>query len=340
MLLSRIIHIFSSFTPFCRKKKNGKNYLKSEMDVPPLPAHSRYQTSRYAQRKNRIARFRKVLTANKRAIRDGYVGTDDRKRINLKIAGLATVTFSLLLFLLFGGGRMIVNDLGSLPLFVVSEVVVSGDQTISKEQIRMASGIIVHQTSLIGLDCTQVEDALTAVPWVAQAEVKRRWPSTVEISIVENVPVALLHSKNPNGSQLQYIDRKGVPFLQVKPGADVDFPVITGLAEIDEPKVRKKALTEALIFLEDVKKNNPYLPAQSVSEIHFESGGKMVVRLVEYPFPIYFGDCDTSKKYNRLVQVLKALYKKQNGKGSISRIEYIQMDYLNDKVLVAQSQSG
>jgi hypothetical protein len=37
-----------------------------------------------------------------------------------------------------------------------------------------------------------------------------------------------------------------------------------------------------------------------------------------------------------LVQVLKALYKKQKGKESISQVEYIQMDYLDDKVLVAQ----
>ena len=62
----------------------------------------------------------------------------------------------------------------------------------------------------------------------------------------------------------------------------------------------------------------------------------MVVYLVEYPFPIFFGTSNTSKKYYRLVQVLKTLYK-QKGKGSISQIEYIQMDYLQDKVLVAQS---
>lgn len=38
--------------------------------------------------------------------------------------------------------------------------------------------------------------------------------------------------------------------------------------------------------------------------------------------------------------VLKALYKNQSGKGTISQIEYIQMDYLADKVLVARTESG
>jgi cell division protein FtsQ len=202
--------------------------------------------------------------------------------------------------------------------------------------LREASGITLHQTSLVGLNCAQVEASLNTVPWVAQAEVQRKWPSTIKISIVENEPVALLHSKKKNGDQLQYINKKGVPFLQVGPGFDIDFPVITGLNEIKETRVREKALAEALVFLDNVGGDNPYLPAQSVSEIHLNQNGEMVVYLVEYPFPIFFGNDNTSTKYARLVQVLKALYKQQKGKESISQIEYIQMDYLNDKVLVAQ----
>ncbi len=341
MLLSKIKNIFSSFSPFRGKKRCGNSYLTSQMNSASLPGHSRYHSGQYTQRKNRLARFRQLLTAEKRARQNGYQGTVQGKKINFKIAGLAMVTVSLLIFFLAGGGQMIVSEIRSLPFFDVSEILTFGNTTISKEQLKQASGIIEHQTSLIDLDCAQVAAAISTIPWVAQAKVKRNWPSTIEISIVENVPVALLHSKKPSGSQLQYIDREGMPFLQVKPGADIDFPVITGLSEINEPTVRKRALAEALVFLENVKRNNPYLPAQSVSEIHFDLDGEMVVHLVEYPFPIFFGESDdTSKKYNRLVQVLKALYKKQNGKGSISQIEYIQMDYLNDKVLVAQSESG
>ena len=85
--------------------------------------------------------------------------------------------------------------------------------------------------------------------------------------------MALLHSTQPNEPQLQYIDRKGQPFLGVKPGADIDFPVITGLSDIDDPTVREKALAEALVFLKKVNSNNPYLPAQSVSEIHLARDG-------------------------------------------------------------------
>lgn len=340
MLLAKIKKIFSILAG---KKKRGNGYLQSDIDLSPLPGQSSRQSGQYTPQKKRLARFRQVLTAKKRTnpSHEGYTtGTAAKRKLIFKMAGLATVTASLLFFIFVGGWQIILKNLEKVPFFQVSGVVFSGKETIAEGKLREASGIIVHKTSLIGLDCRRVEASLLTVPWVARAEVKRNWPSTVEIAIVENVPVALLHSKSLQGAQLQYIDQKGVPFLQVKPGADIDFPVITGLTEIADPLTREKALAEVLVFLKKINGNNPYLPAQSVSEVHLNRDGEMVVYLVETPFPIYFGSSDTDKKYSRLVQVLKVLYKNQKGKGSISQIKYIQMEYLQDKVLVAESESS
>lgn len=336
MLLSKFRNLFSNLRFWGGKNKSKNSYLKNEMDMHVLPASNSHQSGRYRQRKNRLAHFRQVLKVKNSPYCDGYNRAVSKKSSVLKLTGLAVVPLSFLLFIFIGGGQAILNNFGSLPFFRVSEIIFSETKTISKEKLREASGIILHQTSLVGLNCAQVEASLKTLPWVAQAEVKRKWPSIIIISVTENVPVALLHSKNTNGAQLEYIDEKGVPFLQVGPGADIDFPVITGLNEIKEPGMRKKALSEALVFLDNVDGDNPYLPAQSVSEIHLSQDGEMVVYLVESPFPIFFGNDNTSTKYARLVQVLKALYKQQKGKESISQIEYIQMDYLNDKVLVAQ----
>ena len=128
--------------------------------------------------------------------------------------------------------------------------------------------------------------------------------------------------------------------MPVPIGANLDFPVITGLAEIDIPALKKKALAEILLFLQKVGINDPHLPAQSVSEVHVNPIGELVVYLVEYPFPIFFGNGNTKQKYQKLIRVLRALYKKERGEEIISSVEYIRMDYFNDKVLVAQSGSG
>jgi cell division protein FtsQ len=342
MLVAKIKKIFATLTGRKQPAK-GKGYLHSDIELQPLPGQSSRQAGQYNTQKKRLDRFRQVLTARKRTQPNHQAyntGTAAKRKIIFKMTGLAAVSFFLLFFIFLGGWQLVLKNIEGVSFFQVSEVVYSGMESIAEEKLREASGIIVHQTSLIGLDCHRVEASLLGVPWVARAVVKRNWPSTVEISIVENVPVALLHSKSLHGAQLQYIDKKGVPFLQVKPGADIDFPVITGLTEIADPQTREKALAEVLVFLKNINGSNPYLPAQSVSEVHLNRDGEMVVYLVENPFPIFFGRSDTNRKYSRLVQVLKVLYKKQNGKGSISQIKYIQMDYLQDKVLVAQSESS
>jgi cell division protein FtsQ len=339
MLLATIKRIRAlSGTAFTGKKRSGNSYLKSDMHLSPLPGQKSRHGSQYAQRKNRLARLRQLLQVKKQASRGSYKTPVRSRKMMFRLAGSAVMTLVLLVFLLAGGGRLVLSHLQSISFFQVSAIVFSGAEAVPEQKLREASGIILHQTSLIGLDCSRVEAALTTVPWIAAAEVSRSWPSTIGISVVENVPVALINGAGPGGTSLQYIDKHGVPFMRVRPGADTDFPVITGLTGIGDPQVRRAALGEALIFLANINGNDPYLPAQSVSEIHLEKDGGMVVYLVEYPFPIFFGRSDTSKKYSRLVQVFKALYKKQKGRDFISRIEYIQMDYLHDKVLVARSE--
>ena len=337
MLLFRIKKILW----FADKRKNrGDSYLKSELHKQVLPGTSCHDNSHYTQRKNRLTRLLHLLVAQKRAKHNGYKGVANRRKLFYRVAGIATISFSLLLFMLTGGGRMILSNFESLPFYQVSEIVFEGLSIVSEEKLRVASGIILHQTSLIGLNPSEVVEKLLLVPWVAGAEVKRNWPSTIEISIEEHVPIALLHTEKQKGVQLQYVDKNGVSFLQVSPGEDIDFPIITGLTDIFESEVREKALAEVLFFLKRVKSNNPNLPAQSISEIHVKRDGAMVVYLVEHPFPIFFGSSNVGKKYSRLVMVLKALYKNKRGKGPISQIEFIQMDYLADKVLVARSESG
>lgn len=243
------------------------------------------------------------------------------------------------LFYQLGTGERMVRGLQGIAFFQVTEFDFSGNDILSNEQLREASGVIRHRTSLIGLDLGEIEARLLANPWLAKAVVRRDFPSTLRISVVEHRPIALLQGGG-EGGELAYIDGKGTSFLSARPGKDLDFPVITGLMEITEPSLRKEAMAEVLLFLRRIEGNNPHLPAESVSEVHVRPDGTLVVYLVEYPFPIYFGNGNTSRKYFRLVEVLKALYKKEDGRERIAHVRYIDLDYLQDKVLVAQNDAG
>lgn len=320
---------------FQRKKDRGSSYLKSDLPLRSVPG----QASHYNRRRNNpIAKLKQWWQRRKHLQQSGY--RPDTGRIVGGLTGGTLLVVLLLVVGLFTNGQRIKRALQSIAFFQVTELTITGCDIVSEELVRESADIILHQTSLIGLDTLLLEDTLRSVPWVSRAEVERNWPSSVEIRISENRPVALLHMQSPEGTGLHYIDRKGIPFLEVTPGADIDFPVITGLLGVGDVGAREGVFAEVLVLLRRLQRNDPHLPAQSVSEIHVTPEGEMVVYLVEYPFPIFFGNGNTRRKYARLIEVLKELYKTQKGKELISGVQYIQMDYFDEKVLVAQGGSG
>jgi cell division protein FtsQ len=319
------------------KRKADNAYLGKDVRIHAGPGDN----NTFQSRRRRLERLKQRILAKRHRTQDGYSNKPaGRKNMPAWLGGTILLACLALLIWGFGGKVELRQRLQSIAFFKVARIEFSGCSTVSRERLAEASGIILHQTSLFGLDTSQVETGLVAVPWVEKAVVKRNWPSTIEIAIKENIPVAILHTPEAEDAQLHYIDDKGARILPVSPGADIDFPVITGLLDIADEQQRGKSIAEALIFLKKVQINDPHLPAQSVSEIHLNQAGEIVVYMVEYPFPIFFGNGNTRQNYSRLIQVLRAIYKKPNGKELLSGIEYIQMDYLNDKVLVAQGGSG
>jgi len=319
-----------------RKKKKGYASFSSDLHVRGAAA----EIGKYKNRLHRITKIRQRIQAKKREYQEEYSRPLLRSKMYVRLGALLLLVSALPLAWVYGGGEKILQGLQSIAFFRVARIEITGCTAVSKEKILDASGIVLQQTNLLTLNIKEIEARIAVVPWVARSVVKRSWPAKVQISIEENAPVALLHSPGGEGTQLQYLDDNGMAFSSVNLGADIDFPVVTGLTEITDQQLKAKVLTEILIFLRKVRSNDPHLPAQSVSELHVTKSGAMVVYLVEYPFPIFFGNGNTKQKYSRLIQVLRALYKKQNGKELLSHIEYIEMDYLNDKVLVVESGSG
>lgn len=321
-----------------RKKSPRPGFGKNEVRIHAGPKDQ----GRFLARRQSLTQLKKRFLAKKKVPPPpGYGSPAVRKSVAGRYAvpvlvGLAAVG----LFWGLNGADRLLRGVQSLAFFKVEGIDISGCRMVSRDKLQETSGIVLRQTSLIGLDAARIEKLLGAVPWVKRAEVERDWPSTIRITVEENVPVAVLSTPAAKDAPLHYIDLQGAQVLPVYGGADVDFPVVTGLMELADDRQREKSLGEVLTFLKKVGNNDPHLPAQSISEIHVNQVGEIVVYMVEYPFPIFFGSGNTSQKYSRLVQVLRSLYKKPNAKEILSQIEYIQMDYLNDKVLVAQGNSG
>lgn len=317
------------------KKKAGYASFSSDLNIRGAAAESGRP-----RRLHRLMKFRQRILSKKPEPNQGY-GRPTVKRSPL-FKGVLTLVGLLVIVTAWslGGSEVLRRQLESLTLFRVNKIEVSGCNAVSRDKVIEASGIALRQSSLLTVDLEGSRQAIAKLPWVARAEVKRDWPARVVIVIEENAPVALLHSASGEGPQLRLLDGGGKVFSEAPPDGDLDFPVITGWLEVADQEAKDRAMREILAFLRKVRGNDPHLPAHSLSEVHVTPSGEMVLYLVEYPFPIFFGNGNSEKKYSRLIQVLRALYKKPNGKELLSQIAYIQMDYLNDKVLVVERAAG
>ena len=248
---------------------------------------------------------------------------------------LKTVAVILLLSGFGFGARLTYNRLCHCDFFQITAVKIHGNRMTSKEQISALSRVDIH-TNLLAVNVTQVESVLESHPWIARAKVVRDWPNRLLVNLQEKNPVALLNRE----SGLFYLDSRGGIIAAVNPSQELDFPVITGLEKFQFNSVPSGNIPEPLLdvyaLLKLANRNNPILPEQNISEIHIAENDELVLYLLDRPFPIYMGsDGEISTRYNRLVKVLKDLYKTQE----FSEVSYIRLDYEKDKILVGKLES-
>ena len=95
----------------------------------------------------------------------------------------------LLKFLLFG----VVAGAGVWAIFSpwlsVSQVVATGIETSTAHSV-LADNRVRAGTPMILIDAGRVESLLLEDPWIAEADVRRDWPDTVTVEVVERDPVA------------------------------------------------------------------------------------------------------------------------------------------------------
>lgn len=96
------------------------------------------------------------------------------------------------------------------PVFAVKEVRVEGTSLLTPAQVREQAAVS-DLTPLPRVSTGDVAARVTALPPVAEVEVRREWPDAIVIEIVERVPVAVV----PDGSEYRLIDATGVVFFRV-----------------------------------------------------------------------------------------------------------------------------
>ncbi len=325
------INLFSSLG----KKKNetaGNNSVFASSD-------NGYVSRDAALLKKKKGILRKLFKGQEEKQADSNFASwkEEKKGVGLFRKGLLLSCLVVAGFVLYGQRSFLLQALGDIQYFQVQNIRIAGSHITSQAMIREAGGLN-YQLNLLNMDRLHCQRLIESMPWVKQVTIQRQWPDTLIVQVKEYQAEAMLVRNNHDGEgQFFYLNQSGVVFAKVEAGRDRDYPVITGLEKIVDPQEIKSLLQEPLDFLKLTKRNNPNLPAQNISEIHVDRDEGMVLYLVEYPFPIVFGKGEVKKKYSRLRRVLAVLYKNRKEGRKIEKVAYIRMDYLQNKVLVAQN---
>ncbi|MDG2211405.1 MAG: FtsQ-type POTRA domain-containing protein [Acidimicrobiales bacterium] len=100
------------------------------------------------------------------------------------------------------------------------EVVGTGDR-VSEDEVLEASGIN-DGSSMVGLNVEEIDERVTAIPWVAQVDIERNWPDSVRIVLEERI--ASLIAVIPSGQKF-LLDRSGVVLEEVSVDG-LELPII------------------------------------------------------------------------------------------------------------------
>jgi|GEM_PF-2693229 len=263
----------------------------------------------------------------------------ERRRVKMvRIFKIGLAAAALCAAIWFDGPRLAWHALTSFSYLQVSALRIHGASVVEPGRIKELAGIVENRASMLTIDPKAVARRILADPWISQATVKRDWlDMAVDITISENRPMAIVNRRGEGGPPvLWYADASGNGFLPMKVGQDADYPVISGLDFLPDDGTRKEALATIMALLQkaaritkDATQKNLYLTTPAISEILVTPDKKLVLFLVDYPFPIFL-DKGTEKQFRYLANTLEKLYGSMKNL-NITEIVAIELGYYGDE---------
>jgi len=203
----------------------------------------------------------------------------------------------------------------------INNIEIDGAKRLSRSLL-LQQCKLVPGASLLAIRPGQVERALMSHPWIAKAEVSRKWPHSLHLKIQERDPVALVQF----GEELMYTDRQGMIFKPLSPGDPHNFPVITGLTPEqfrhpagDLPEV----VAQAFQLMDVLKATQPPLNLENISEIHVDLERGFTLYANGVGVALDLGFQDYPEKLQKFAQLWPVLVQK----GLLTKVNRINLNY-------------
>lgn len=204
-------------------------------DTEDLEGPRRRARRERAERREAEARAKAIEEARREAKRKvlGAAVVENKSPRRGTVRGLKVVLWTVLLALV---GTALGLILYFTPLMSARDIVVVGTGELTREEV-VDVAQVRPGTPLLQINTDVVAERVAAIRRVASARVQREYPSTLRITIVERIPIAV--KDFPDGPHLY--DRDGVdfatgpapltlPYLDVEHPAPNDLPTQAALA--------------------------------------------------------------------------------------------------------------
>jgi cell division protein FtsQ len=203
----------------------------------------------------------------------------------------------------------------------INNIEIDGARRLSRTLLLQQSKL-TPGASLLAVRPGQVERALMAHPWIAKAEVSRKWPNSLHLTIQERDPVALVQF----GEELLYMDRQGMIFKPLSPGDPHNFPVITGLTpdQFKHPAGElPEVVAQAFQLMDVLKATSPPLNLENISEIHVDLERGFTLYANGVGVALDLGLKDYPEKLQKFVQLWPSLVQR----GLVAKVGRINLTY-------------
>ena len=204
------------------------------------------------------ARARAIEDARREAKRKATASATAPKPVGRGIVrGLKVLTWSAVIALMSVGLALL---LYFTPIMSVRTLAVDGLAAIPRDEV-VAAVAVRNGTPLLQVDTDDVADRVATIPRVASVRVQREYPSSLQVTVVERVAVAV--KDLPDGTHL--FDRDGVDFAIAPPPPGVPYLDVDKPGPSDPPT---KAALQVLTSLNpDVARQVNRIAAPSVASI-------------------------------------------------------------------------
>jgi cell division protein FtsQ len=221
------------------------------------------------------------------------------------------------------GGLQLYRMVSRTTFLRLETIEVSPLTRLTRSQIVALAGVKPGD-AMLGVNLKAVVEQLTKNPWIERVQVRRFFPHTISIALTERSPKAVA-----NVGCLYYLDAKGELFKSLAEGDRLDYPLITGVNEVDlekDPEGSKEALKSALGLIDSLKSGTVF-SLEDVSEIHYDKGFGFTLFTMQGGVPVKLGTGGFPEKLARLSGIFREL------KPQMQALDYIDLDY-SDKIIV------